>query len=253
MPQNIFDDPDFFSSYMRIRLNAAGHNELIEKPALISLLPELMDAHVLDLGCGHGDLCRYMVKQGASHITGIDVSGEMITCARGYGENDRIDYHQQDMATVEVPAASLDLVTSSLAIHYVEDYPALVSRVYSLLKPGGYFVFSVEHPIYTAPSSGPGPSWLDDDQQQRRYWKLDAYGDESQRVVDWLVNGVQKYHRKTETYINTLIDQGFNICKILEPQPGDDALAINPELAYEINRPPFLLIKAQKCSDEHVA
>jgi len=42
---------------------------------------------------------------------------------------------------------SFDLVGSSLALHYVADYPADAMRVFDALRPRGRFAFSVEHPI----------------------------------------------------------------------------------------------------------
>lgn len=42
-----------------------------------------------------------------------------------------------------------DVIVSSLAIHYVEDFCKLCSDVSSLLNEGGYFIFSQEHPIGT--------------------------------------------------------------------------------------------------------
>jgi len=246
MTRNIFDDASFFTSYMDIRLKADGHNELIEKPALISLLPEVDGSVVLDLGCGHGDLCRYLLSRGAQSVLGIDVSSEMIKRARSYPNQENVRYLNQDMSAVEAATGTYDLVTSSLAIHYVEDYAGLISKIHTLLKPGGHLVFSIEHPIYSAPAQGPEQAWAGAVEGRRDYWKLDAYGHEGKRVVDWLVAGVEKYHRKTETYINVLIGQGFKLDALLEPCADARIVAGNPALAYEVHRPPFLLMRAQK-------
>ena len=39
--QNIYDDPDFFDGYKKLRANRYSANNLEEKPALFSLSPDL--------------------------------------------------------------------------------------------------------------------------------------------------------------------------------------------------------------------
>jgi len=51
------------------------------------------------------------------------------------------------------PAGSFDVVISSLALHYIEDYRQVCGKVYSCLADGVDFVFSVEHPIFTSQGS----------------------------------------------------------------------------------------------------
>ena len=57
------------------------------------------------------------------------------------------------------PAGPFDLVYSSLAFHYVAGLPRLLGLVHDALAAGGALVFSVEHPLYTAPSR---PEWTAD-------------------------------------------------------------------------------------------
>lgn len=54
------------------------------------------------------------------------------------------------------------------------------------------------------------------------------------------------YHRTVSTYINTLIDAGFNIKKILEPMPDDNLIESRPECAVHKIRPPLLVIASLK-------
>lgn len=50
MKQNIYDNEAFFNGYSKIRENEYNANNLFEKPALYSLLPDLAGKTVLDLG-----------------------------------------------------------------------------------------------------------------------------------------------------------------------------------------------------------
>jgi hypothetical protein len=61
--------------------------------------------------------------------------------------------------------------------------------VAAALVPGGALVFSVEHPIFMAPSN---PRFIDDD--GRTVWPLDQYLVEGRRETNWLAPGVVKYH-----------------------------------------------------------
>ncbi len=56
--QNIYDDPSFFDGYQKLRQNPSAANDLVEKPALFSLLPDVAGKAVVDLGCGYGENCR---------------------------------------------------------------------------------------------------------------------------------------------------------------------------------------------------
>ena len=79
--QNIFDNEIFFEEYRKLRNNPSAANDIVEKPALFSLCPELSGKAVLDLGCGYGENCREFSKLGASRVVGIDISEKMLDIA----------------------------------------------------------------------------------------------------------------------------------------------------------------------------
>ena len=108
--------------------------------------------------------------------------------------------------------------------------------------PGGSLVFSVEHPIYTAPRR---PGWSES-AAGRKIWPVDRYLDEGPRTTDWLAKGVIKQHRTIGTYLNLLIRHGFTIAHVEEWGPTAAQIAARPELADERDRPPFLLVAAQR-------
>ena len=76
--QNIYDNDDFYSSYLEMRKNNEGLNENLEIPAFRSLLPDLKDKKILDLGCGYGKNCKWYVSQGVKKVIGVDISEKMI-------------------------------------------------------------------------------------------------------------------------------------------------------------------------------
>jgi SAM-dependent methyltransferase len=238
--QNIYDDEKFFAAYSRLRRSVEGLDGAPEWPALRALLPDLRGRAVLDLGCGFGWFCRWARRQGAAHVLGIDVSEKMLARARTATEDIAITYTRADMEHLELAADSFDLVYSSLALHYVENLIGLMSQAHRSLVPGGALVFSVEHPIFTAPSQ---PNWSLN-AAGRNTWPVDGYLDEGPRSTDWLAKGVIKQHRTLATYINMLIQIGFVISHIEEWGPTAEQIAAQPDWADERQRPPFLIMAA---------
>jgi SAM-dependent methyltransferase len=153
-------------------------------------------------------------------------------------------YLRQAIESVAFPAHRFDLVVSSLAFHYVEDYAGLVHRIAEWLAPGGLLVYSTEHPIYTAVD--PATGWALDGEGKRVHWALDRYADEGWRDQHWFVEGVRKYHRTMATLLNGLVDAGLAVERVLEPVPDEETLRRRPDFADEHRRPTFLLVRAAK-------
>jgi SAM-dependent methyltransferase len=242
MTQNIYDNDEFFQGYSGLPRSVGGLDAAPEWPVLRALLPDLQGRRVVDLGCGFGWFCRWAREQGAGIVLGIDVSEKMLARAAEATSDPAIAYTRADMEVLELPPASFDVVYSSLALHYVEKLDRLMSIVCRSLAPGGSFVFSVEHPIFTAPSA---PGWSTNS-VGRKIWPVDNYLDEGPRRTNWLTKGVIKQHRTLATYINMLVRIGFAISHVEEWGPTPDQIAATPAWADERQRPPFLLIAARR-------
>lgn len=242
MTQNIYDDPHFFANYARLGRSVEGLKGAAEWPALQALLPEMRGLRVVDLGCGYGWFCRWARENGAAEVHGIDVSEKMLARAAATTTDPAIAYRRADLERLDLPARSFDLAYSSLALHYIEALPALLATVRRALVPGGVFVFSAEHPIFTAPSH---PGWSVD-ADGRKTWPVDAYLKEGPRRTDWLAEGVIKQHRTLATYLNLLLQAGFALSHVEEWGPTDAQIAALPALAEERERPAFLLASARR-------
>jgi ubiquinone/menaquinone biosynthesis C-methylase UbiE len=241
MTQNVYDNEEFFAGYSRLRRSVDGLDGAPEWPASRALLPDLRGCNVLDLGCGFGWFCRWAHQQGAAHVLGIDVSEKMLARAKETTNAPFITYTKADMEHLELQPKSFDLVYSSLALHYVDNLTGLMARAHRSLVPGGALVFSVEHPIFTAPSQ---PTWSLN-AAGGRIWPVDGYLDEGPRSTDWLTKGVIKQHRTLATYINMLIQLGFAIAHVEEWGPSEEQIAAEPDWADERQRPPFLIVAAR--------
>ncbi|NRP70564.1 Malonyl-[acyl-carrier protein] O-methyltransferase [Ensifer psoraleae] len=242
MAQNIYDKPEFFAGYSQLARSVHGLDGAAEWPAIRAALPDLSGLRVVDLGCGFGWFARWARESGAAHVLGLDLSENMIARARKDTDDAAIDYRIADLDHLVLPEASFDFAYSSLAFHYIENFDRLVRTIHASLLPGSQFVFTIEHPIYMAPTN---PGWSSD-ADGRRIWPLDRYSVEGERVTDWLAKGVVKYHRTIGTTLNTLIKAGFSIRHVEEWRPTPEQIAANPDLAEEADRPMMLLVAAQR-------
>ena len=132
--QNIYDNEQFFEGYKKIRDNEVNANNLFEIPALFSMMPDLKGKRVLDLGCGFGEHCKQFIEQGAQKVVGIDISEKMLAVAQKENANPNISYINMSMENIGELDEKFDVVVSSLAFHYVEDYAGVVKNIYNLLE-----------------------------------------------------------------------------------------------------------------------
>lgn len=242
MSQNIYDNQTFFDGYAQLSRSVHGLEGAPEWPTIRRILPDLQGAKLVDLGCGYGWFCRSAREQGAEQVIGIDLSKKMLNRAKELTEDPAIEYRQQDLAALQLPSASYDLVYSSLALHYIADLNKLFATVYAALVNGGQFIFTAEHPIYTAPKH---QGWLVNSEGQKS-WPVNGYQQEGKRVSNWLAKGVIKQHHMLGTYINLLVQQGFTICYMNEWGPSAEQVAANPALDEERERPMIFILAAQK-------
>jgi SAM-dependent methyltransferase len=242
MKQNVYDTLEFFERYSELPRSVRGLAGAPEWPALRALLPNLKDLRILDLGCGFGWFCRYAHERGASQVLGIDVSQRMLARAREMNSATTIVYKCANLEDLDLPEGSFDVAYSSLALHYVEDLGALLANVYRVLRSGGRFVVSMEHPIYMAPRR---PKWFFD-ADGLKMWPIEGYFSEGPRYTDWLVKDVIKQHRTLGTTLNLMIAPGFKIAHVEEWCPTEEQIATTPELAQERERPMFLFVVAER-------
>ena len=242
MKENRYDDDLFFEKYSQMERSKKGLEGAGEWQTLRPLMPDFKGKRVLDLGYGYGWHCIYAAQHGACRVKGIDLSEKMLERARREHAHPAVEYVRCAIEDVDEPDGSYDVVFSSLAFHYVEDYGQLVKRVCRMLDTGGVFLFSVEHPVFTAYGS---QDWYYDADGSILHFPVDNYYYEGKRDAVFLGEKVVKYHRTLTTYVDTLLKNGFELTCLAEPKPPEDMLDL-PGMKDEMRRPMMLILSARK-------
>ncbi len=206
-------------------------NGLLERPALRSLVPRpLTGLTVLEVGCGSGAQCEWLLDEGAQ-VVGLDLSPAMVDEARtrcaGRGR-----FLVADVAeSIPLEPRSVDGITCSLALHYLEDWQVPLTSFATLLRPGGWIVISLDHPC-----SPPLPS------QRGGYFDTELVSDTWQKGD---VEVTQYFWRRPlAAVVGAFADAGFVVDRIRETRPGLEALEQFPEeLARAENVPSFIVYR----------
>lgn len=126
--------------------------ELIE-PAQERLVKIEPGTTVLDVACGAGRFTRRMAELGA-HVVAFDFSERFIERAkqRTPAGVTNIEYHVADATDEQQLLAfgkgRFDGAVATMALMNIAEIEPLFRALATLLKPGGWFVFSVMHPCF---------------------------------------------------------------------------------------------------------
>ncbi len=115
----------------------------------LALVNRRENLSVIDLGCGTGELTRRLADAlPGSEVLGIDSSPEMLERARPLARPSL----RFEAGTLEGVQGAWDVVFSHAVIQWIEDHPALIPRLLSLVKPGGQVVVQMpsnhHHPTH---------------------------------------------------------------------------------------------------------
>ncbi|MBR5896608.1 MAG: class I SAM-dependent methyltransferase, partial [Lachnospiraceae bacterium] len=188
--------------------------------------------------------CKDYIRMGAEKVVGIDISEKMLEVAKAENSDPKITYLNLAMEDLDQINEEFDLVISSLALHYVEDFEGVLKNINNLLVKDGYFIFSQESPLSTCFSGG--DRWTKDENGNKLHLNLTNYGREDEKSSEWFVNDVKRYHRMFSTIVNSLVDAGFSVERMIEPLPNEEILAKYPDYDDLFHKPDFLLVKAKK-------
>jgi SAM-dependent methyltransferase len=241
-----YDDEEVFATYTSRRETRIDNpNDTLEKPVFDELAGNLSNLRILDLGCGKAGFGLEALEQGCRSYLGIDGSQKMVEAAKKKLAGSQGEVIQTSIETWSYPSQQFDLVTSRLALHYIENIEAVFARVYQALVEAGRFIFSVEHPVITSCDRASQNSDL------RQDWIVDDYFETGSRLTHWMGSEVIKYHRTIEDYFAALCATGFVVDVLRESRP--QRAHFRDEVTYKRRKriPLMLFFSAQKPANTH--
>lgn len=228
---------DLIASQYASRVDSAPYNALYERPAMLALLPSLEGLRILDAGCGSGWYAEQLIERGA-RLDAIDASAAMVDYARQRLEKKGLIAQAHAALQVADLADPLpfedgvfDGIVSPLVLHYMRDWRPALREMKRVLKPGGWLQLSTHHPAADAERF-----------KTRNYFETEHIVDE----WDW-VGKVEFFRRSLTEIVDSIVESGLVIKRIVEPVPTKEFKAEKPD-SWErlMNQPEFLIVLAQK-------
>jgi trans-aconitate 2-methyltransferase len=110
---------------------------------LLALVRPGPGLRAVDLGCGTGELTREMHRRlGCKETTGYDLSEAMLGKSGAFAGGG-LAFERADLATLDLPKKSLDLVFTNAALHWLPDHERVLARLTSWLDDAGQLAVQV--------------------------------------------------------------------------------------------------------------
>ena len=210
-------------------------------PLIAQHLPH--GGRLLDVGCGEGQVARMAAELHDMDVVGIDPAMTQVSVATERGGGPR--YVQGSAADVPIADASIDAAVACLVFEHIEALDAALAEVARVLRPGGRFLFLLNHPLLQTPGSG----WIDDQvlDPPEQYWRIGAYLVEGD-TVEQVERGVfiRFFHRPLSRYLNTASELGLQLVRMEEPAPPQGFLDRAPEYLEAASIPRLLFLRFEQ-------
>ncbi len=199
-------------------------------------------ARVLDVGCGEGQVARHVTDTVAgSEVVGVDPSVAQLEVAAERGGGPR--YVRAAADRLPVASASCDAVVACLVFEHITNVDEALAEVGRVLRPGGVFLFLLNHPLLQVPGSG----WIDDQILGEQYWRIGPYLTEDVTLEELAPGVVLPFvHRPLSRYVNQLSAVGLLVEHMVEPAPPPGFIAQAPEYAESATIPRLLALRTVK-------
>jgi len=182
----------------------------------LQLIGDVKGKHVLEIGCGGGQCSIAFAKRDAV-ATGLDISDGQVAFARKLAQENEVKatfYRANAERLSPIVDESQDVVFSAYALIFVRGLARSFAEVHRVLKPGGLFLFSVDHPF----------SYCLAEKELR----IEHSYFDGEYTYEWWQKGldshprVRQYQRTVGEYYRLLRGAGLEVLDIVEPEPVEE-------------------------------
>ncbi len=209
-------------------------------PLIAQHLPS--SGRLIDVGCGEGQVARVAAAAGLE-VLGVDPAQTQVDVARERGGGPT--YEQGSATDLDAEDESFDAAVACLVFEHIAEVDTALAEVARVLRPGGRFLFLLNHPLLQTPGSG----WIDDQvlDPPEQYWRIGPYLTEADTVEE-VERGVfiRFYHRPLHRYLNAAYDAGLGLVRMEEPAPPPGFLARAEEYEDAASVPRLLFLRFEK-------
>ena len=239
------------------RLGYDVYRDLVSTPAFLEMLPEVNGLRGLDIGCGEGHNTRLIASRGAL-MTSFDISRKFVRYARDKALEDQHIIHHSAASAVELPFCSgvFDFAMATMSLMDMPEHDLAVGEVYRVLKPGGFFQFSICHPCF---STRRRKSIKDETGKEIAVECGDYFDPPQGEIEEWMFSQLPQelkgkfrpfrvpcYYRTLSDWLNLLLDTGFILERFVEPHADEGTARKHPEVADTRIVGYFMIIRCRK-------
>lgn len=227
------------ANYYFKEVDTKSFNAYYERPNLLRMIGSVEDKSVLDAGCAAGFYTNYFLNEKAKKVYSIDFSEEMIKMTnlrikenenktraiiREFDLNNELDF---------IPDNSLDIIVSSLTLHYIKDLEKVFKNFKKKLKKNGKILFSMHHPFLDYMLF-----------EKENYFETQLVTDTWETSIGNI--NVSFYTRSLSEILSAIFKNNMVISKLEEPMPDEKFKDANEKkYVMMITKPRFIFIEAK--------
>lgn len=233
------------------------YRNYLNTPAFFEILPAINGLKGIDIGCGEGYNTRLMAEKGAQ-MTAVDISEIFIEKAieTENGHPLSIEYSVAGATALPFKNEHFNFAVSFMCLMDVPNHEKALQEAYRVLKPGGFFQFSITHPCFNTPhrKNLRTPFGVTYAIEVGKYFEH-----QNGKLDEWIFSDAppemksrfQKFktpifNRTLTEWFTAIINAGFSIEQINEPRPNDEMIKNKPSLQDASVVPYFLHIRCRK-------
>lgn len=185
-------------------------------PLFLQVLGPVPSQVLLDLGCGDGRIGEMVAAQGVT-VVGVDVNVELARMASG--RHPVFLKRLPDLACVRDEA--VDGAYAVLALEHFEGSGIFFAETARVTRAGGSLTIVINHPVYTAPRSGP----VIDQTDGELLWRFGRYLSPGTSFEPAGDQAVEFRHRPVAVLLSTAAGAGWQLEEVRERGMGPEAAA----------------------------